>query len=216
MMGWSSWSEIVGVAGDVKEYGLERAVVDEIYGVFRNGFLGRLIVRTAVDPDRMAPVVRAALRDIDPLVAVGNVDTVERAEYNSMASPRLMALLLGIFAGLAVVISCSGIAAVMALAVSQRTREIGIRMALGARGGSVVNMVLGQGLVLALVGTAIGMAGAAALTRLLSTFLYGTSATDLATFAAVSLLFLLVAGVACFIPAHQVTSIDPLVALRQE
>jgi putative ABC transport system permease protein len=213
---WTPWVEIVGVAGDVKEYGLERPVTDEVYGVFRNGFVGRLIARTTLDPDRMAPVMRAAIHDVDPLVAVGDVETVERAEYDSMASPRLMSLLLGIFAGLAVVISCSGIAAVMALAVSQRTHEIGIRMALGAGGGSVVSMVLRQGIVLALAGTALGMAGAAALTRLLATFLYGTSPTDLATFFAVSLLFLLVAAVACFIPAHQVTSIDPLVALRQE
>ena len=127
-----------------------------------------------------------------------------------------MSLLLAIFAGLAVVISCSGIAAVMALAVSQRTREIGIRTALGARGGSVVSMVLRQGLTLALAGTALGMAGAAALTRLLSSFLYGTSPTDLVTFAAVSLLFLIVSAIACFIPARLVTRIDPLVALRQE
>jgi len=213
---WTPWVEIVGVAGDVKEYGLEQPAGDEVYGIFRDGFVNRLVVRTALDPDRMAAVIRAALHEVDPLMAVDSVETVERAEYDSMASPRLMSLLLGIFAGLAVVISCSGIAAVMALAVSQRTREIGIRMALGARGGSVVSMVLRQGLVLALGGTALGMAGAAALTRLLSTFLYGTSPTDLATFAAVSLLFLLVAAVACLIPAHQVTSIDPLVALRQE
>ena len=127
-----------------------------------------------------------------------------------------MAFLLGIFAGLAVVISCSGIAAVMALAVSQRTREIGVRMALGARTASIVGMVLRQGLALALAGTVVGMAGAAALTHLLSAFLYGTSPTDLVTFIAVPLLFLIVSAVACFIPARQVTSIDPLVALRQE
>jgi ABC-type antimicrobial peptide transport system permease subunit len=144
------------------------------------------------------------------------VDTVERAQYDSMASPRLMTLLLGIFAGLAVQISCSGIAAVMALSVSQRTREIGIRMALGARSSSVVNMMLRQGLALVLAGTALGMAGAAVLTRLLSSFLYGTSPTDLVTFAAVSLLFLIVTAIACFIPARLVTRIDPLVALRQE
>jgi ABC-type antimicrobial peptide transport system permease subunit len=104
----------------------------------------------------------------------------------------------------------------MALAVSQRTREIGVRMALGAGRGSIVTMVVRHGLLLALAGTALGMTGAALLTRLLGTLLFGTSPTDMITFAGVSLLFLVVAAVACFIPARQVTSIDPLIALRQE
>jgi len=216
MMSWTPWVEIVGVAGDVKEYGLGQPAGDEIYGIIRNGFVNRLIARTSLDPNSMAAVIRATVHDVDPLVAIDQLDTVERAEYDSMASPRLMTLLLGIFAGLAVVISCSGIAAVMALAVSQRTREIGIRMALGANRSAVVSMVLRQGLALVLAGTALGMAGAAALSRLLSTFLYGTSPTDLLTFAAVSMLFLIVAAIACFIPARLVTRIDPLIALRQE
>ena len=216
MMAWTPWVEIVGVAGDVKEHGLGQPVGDEIYGVFREGFANHLIARTALDPKGMAAAIRAAVHDVDPLVAIDQVDTVERAQYDSMASPRLMTLLLGIFAGLAVVISCSGIAAVMALTVSQRTREIGIRMALGAKSTSVVSMVLRQGLALVFAGTALGMAGAAALTRLLSSFLYGTSPTDLVTFAAVSVLFLIVTAIACFIPARLVTRIDPLIALRQE
>ena len=215
-MSWSPWTEIVGVAGDVKEYGLEQPVVDEVYGAFRGGFVNRLIVRTALDPARVTQAVRAALHEVDPLVAVDRVETVERAQYDSMASPRVMTFLLALFAGLAVVISCSGIAAVMALAVRQRTRELGVRMALGARTGSIVMMVLRQGFTLALAGTVLGTIGAAALTRLLSTFLYGTSPTDLVTFIAVPLLFLVVSVVACFIPARLVTSIDPLVALRQE
>ncbi len=210
------WAEIVGVAGDVREYGLDHPVADAIYGALQTGFVNRLVVRTTADPKAVAPLVRAAIHDLDPLVAIDQIDTVERAEYDSMASPRVMTFLLGIFACLAVVISASGLAAVMALAVSQRTREIGIRMALGARRGSIVSMVVGQGLTLAVAGAALGMAGAAVLTSLLSGLLYGTSPTDLPTFAAVSLLFLIVAAVACFIPARQVTAIDPLIALRQE
>jgi putative ABC transport system permease protein len=127
-----------------------------------------------------------------------------------------MTILLGLFAGLAVFISATGIAAVMALAVRQRTNELGIRMALGAQRSRIVTMVVKQGLGLALAGTAFGIAGAIALTRLLKTLLYDTSPTDLVTFCAVSLLFLTVAAVACFIPARQVTAIDPLLALRQE
>ena len=212
--GRKRWIEIVGIAGDVPEFGLDRPPADKLY--VSGGFDDKLIVRTAMDADAAAPLVRAAMHEVDPLVAIDRVQTVERAEYDSMASPRVMTFLLGIFAGLAVVISASGIAAVMALAVSQRTREIGVRMALGARRASVVGMVVRQGLLLAAAGTALGIAGAMWLTRLLAAFLYGTSPTDPPTFLAVSLLFLMVAAAACFIPARQVTAIDPLLALRQE
>jgi putative ABC transport system permease protein len=214
--GGEHWAEIVGIAGDVKEYGLNQPVLDEIYGALRTGMVNRLVVRTAADPKAVAPMVRAAVHELDPLVAIDQVDTVERAEYESLASPRVMTFLLGIFAGLAVLISASGLAAVMALAVSQRTREIGVRMALGARRGAIVGMVVRQGLTLAIGGAALGLAGAAALTNLLASLLYGTSPTDLPTFAGVLLLFLMVAAVACFIPARQVTAIDPLIALRQD
>ena len=210
------WVQIVGVAGDVKEYGLDQPAMDEIYVIYRGGFAGRLILRTAQDPIRMRDAVRAGLHDVEPLLAVDRIDTVERAEYESLTSPRVMTFLLGIFAGLAVLISCSGIGAVMALAVSQRTREIGVRMALGARAAAIVAMVLRQGLGLALAGTLVGIAGAMALTRLLSGFLYAVSPTDLITFVVVPLVFLLVAGIACFIPARQVVRIDPLEALRVE
>ena len=211
-----SWTEIVGIAGDVKEYGLDHAPGDQIYLAFRNNFVGRLVARTSLDPRNVGPLLRAAIHEIDPFIAVDKIETVERDEYDSMASPRVMTFLLGIFAGLAVLISASGIAAVMALAVSQRTREIGVRMALGAQRGSVVGMVMKHGLVMALGGIAAGIGGAVLLTRLLSTFLYGTSATDVPTFAAVVLLFLAIASLACFVPARQVTAIDPLLALRQE
>ncbi len=214
--GDDQWREIVGVAGDVKEYGLDHPPIDEIYGPVQQNYVGRLVVRTAADPRAVAPMVRAAVHDLDPQLAIDQVDTVERAEYDSMASPRVMTFLLGIFAGLAVLISASGLAAVMALSVSQRTREIGVRMALGAKRGAIVGMVVKQGLTLATVGAVLGLAGAAALSNLLASLLYGTSPTDLATFCGVLLLFLLVAALACFIPARQVTAIDPLEALRQE
>ena len=211
------WLQVVGIVGDVKEYGLDRATADQVYVPLKSsGFAGRLVVRTSLDPTAVAPLLRNAIHDIDPHIAVDQVETMDRLEHDSMASPRVMTILLGIFAGLALLISSSGIAAVMALSVAQRAHELGIRMALGAERSAIVGMVVKQGLALAAVGALIGVAGAALLARTLSSMLYDTKPTDVLTFLAVSLLFLTVAGVACFIPARHVTAIDPLIALRQE
>jgi putative ABC transport system permease protein len=213
----ATWITIAGVVGDVKEYGLGLPMGDEIYlPLAQNGFANNLVVRTSADPMGVPPLLRAALREIDPQLAVDSVSTIERFAQDSVATPRATTMLLGLFAALALVISACGIAAVMALSVSQRTHELGIRMALGAPRDSLLRMVVRQGLALALVGTAAGLIGAMMLTRLLSSLLYATSPTDVITFAAVSLILLAVAALACFIPARQVTAIDPLIALRQE
>jgi putative ABC transport system permease protein len=214
--GGKHWAEIVGIVGDVKEYGLNHPAVGEIYGALNDGFVNRLVVRTGGKPEAEEQAVRGAIHEIDPLVAVDQVETVEHAEYESLEPPRMMTFLMGIFAGLALVISASGIAAVMALSVSQRTREIGVRMALGAPRRSVVGMVVRQGILLTVAGIAAGTLFAALLTKLLASLLYGTSPTDPLTFAAIPVVFLLVAAMACFVPARQATSIDPLTALRQE
>ncbi len=212
-----TWIRIVGIVGDAREYGLERAVGDEVYlPVNQSGFAGSLVVRTTLDPLSMTPLLRKALHDVDPQLAVDQVETIERLQHESLASPRITTILLGLFAGLALLISASGIAGIMALTVSQRTRELGIRMALGQSKTSVVRMVIRQGLALALTGTALGLIGAMALGRLLSSLLYATSPTDISTFAGVSFLFIAVAGLACFLPARRVTLIDPFTALRQE
>jgi putative ABC transport system permease protein len=213
-----TWIQIVGIVEDTKEYGLARAVGDVVYAPNRQlGFFPvNLVVRTSADPTTVASSLRVAIREVDPELAVDRVATIEGLEAESITAPRVTAILLGLFAALALVISASGVAAVMALAVSQRTSELGIRMALGASRESVVFMVLRQGLYLALGGAALGIAGALALTRLVSTLLYDTSPTDLFTFAATSLLFLAVAATACFVPARQITAIDPMLALRQE
>lgn len=212
-----TWVKIVGLVGDVKEYGLVLPTNDEVYLPADQAGLGdKLVMRTTLDPLALAPAVRAALHEVDPEMAVDQVNTVKQLKDESVASERVTATLLSLFAALAVVISASGIAAVMALAVSQRTRELGIRMALGASRHSVLRTVVQQGLGLTMAGIAAGVAGAAALTRLLRSLLYATSPTDVLTFAAVSLLFLAVAAIACGIPARQVTSIDPVVALRQD
>jgi putative ABC transport system permease protein len=211
------WVAIIGIAGDTTEYGLNQAIQDELYvPIDQAGFSGDLIVRTSVDPLNLVPLIRSAVHQLDPMVAFDRANTISAFEYDSVAAPRVTTILLGLFAALAVVISASGIAAVMALAVTQRTHELGIRMALGARRESVLRMIVGQGIALAAAGTAVGIIGALALTRLLSSLLYATSPTDTWTFLAVSGLFLAVAIVACFLPARQVTAIDPVVALRQE
>ena len=215
--GGKNWITIAGMVGDAREYGLERAVGDEVYlPVNQSGFAGSLVARTAVDPTSITPLIRKALHDVDPQLAVDQVATIERLQHESLASPRITAILLGIFAGLALLISASGIAGIMALTVSQRTRELGIRMALGQSKSSVVRMVVRQGLAIALAGTALGLVGAIVLGRLLSSLLYATSPTDISTFAGVSMLFIVVAGLACFLPVRRATRIDPFTALRQE
>jgi putative ABC transport system permease protein len=162
------------------------------------------------------PLIRGAIKQIDPQLAMDRVATIDHYREDSVASPKVTTLLLAIFAALALVVSASGIAAVMALAVSQRRNELGIRMALGAPRMSVLVMIVRQGLSLAAAGTILGMVGALALTRLLASLLYATSPTDAATFAGVSLLFLLVAAISSLLPARRGTAIDPCVALRQE
>jgi len=215
--GNSPWITIVGVVGDVKEYGLDRPAGDEMYFPIRQGNVAnKLVVRTPLAPMSIAPLVRAAIHLVDPYIAVDQVEPVEHFQTESIASPRVTTILLGLFAALAVLVSASGIAAVMALSVSQRRGELGIRMALGAQRGSIVLTVVREGLTLAVAGTFIGILAAIGLTRLLSALLYDTSPTDMPTFAAVALLFLVIAPVACFIPARQVTAIDPVIALRQE
>ena len=213
-----AWITIVGVVSDTREYGLASPAKDEIYlpTAQQGGFSNNLIVRTAFEPKAATPLIRAAIREVDPFIGLDQIGTMEQFEYESMAPPRVTTTLLGVFAGLALIISVGGIAAVMTLSVTQRSRELGIRMALGAERSSIVALVVRQGLGLAVGGVAIGIAGAMALTRLLSTLLYATSPTDAITFLSVSLLFLGVAAAACFVPARQVTSIDPLSALRNE
>jgi putative ABC transport system permease protein len=212
-----TWITIVGVVGDAKEYGLDRPIGDELYiPVKQGGFRGGLVVRTAVDPVGMIGLIRKTLHDLDSQIAVDQVETLEHLRTESMASPRLTTILLSILAALALVISVSGIAGIMALSVSQRTRELGIRMALGQSRESVIYMIVRQGLVIAVAGTVVGLVGAGVFGRLLASLLYATSPTDGFTFLAVSLLFVGAAAASCFMPAHRVTLIDPFVTLRQE
>jgi putative ABC transport system permease protein len=212
-----NWVTIVGVVGDVRQYGLNREPTDELYRPVRQtGGAGNLLVRTTVAPSVMMAQLRQAVYAVDPENAIDQAQTLENVRNESIASPRLTAALLGMFAALALFITAAGIAGVMALTVSQRTHEIGIRMALGASASGVLRLVLRQGLTLVFVGLALGVAGAFALTRMMSTLLFAVEPTDPLTWLAVALALAAVAALACFAPARRATLIDPLTALRSE
>lgn len=212
-----TWVTIIGVVSDVKQYGLDRDPTDEIYiPLAQNGFANNLLVRTAADPISITSLMREAIYAVDPETAIDRVQTLEQVRSDAVASPRLTAMLLGLFAGLALVITAAGIAGVMALSVSQRRRELGVRLALGATPGMVLSMVMRQGMTFVLMGLSIGVAGALLLGRLMSSLLFAVEPTDPITFVAVSVVLMAVAAAACFMPARRVTSIDPMLALRSE
>jgi putative ABC transport system permease protein len=212
-----TWVTIVGVVGNVRQYGLDKEPTDEIYGpVAQLAFASFLVVKTQGDPLAASKSLRDAVHEVDSETAVDQVRTLQQVVDDSVASPRLTAWLLGLFAVVALVITAAGISGVMALAVTQRTREIGIRLALGATRTRIVTMIMRQGMVLVLIGLAIGVAGALALNGLISSLLFSTPGADPLTFAAVSCLLMLVAGTACLIPSLRATAIDPMLTLRRE
>lgn len=172
------------------------------------------LIRSTVDPSIMEREIRTAVHSVDPDQPVDNFRTLSEVRSASLAPRKLTATLLGLFGLLALVITAAGIAGVIACSVNQRTQEFGIRMALGAQRGSVLTMVLGQGLKLVLGGLAIGLAGALVLARVLTTLLFGIEPTDGLTFVAVSMVLVAVAAIACFVPARRAASVDPMLALR--
>ncbi|HLM55515.1 MAG TPA: ABC transporter permease, partial [Pyrinomonadaceae bacterium] len=212
------WVTVVGVVGDVRNFGLESEARPEVYAPHRQSPQGRmrLVLRTGGDPLGLVPAVRSAVRSLDPELPFSQVTTMEELLARSVAQRRLSTLLLGGFAGTALLLAALGIYGVMAYSVTQRAREIGIRMALGARGGDVVRMVLRQGMALALAGVACGMAAGLVAARLMRGLLYGVSAVDPLTFFGMAGVLTCVALLACYVPARRATKIDPLIALRAE
>jgi putative ABC transport system permease protein len=211
--------EIVGVVGDVKHVGLDAETNEEVYAVYSQAPLWTdmtLVVRTSGDPMNVAGAVRNEVRALDKQVPIARVRTMEELVTESVAQTRFRTLLLGLFGIAALLLATVGIYGVMSYAVSQRTHEIGIRMALGAQSRDVRRLVIRNGMTLALIGVAIGLAGAFALTRLMASLLFGVTATDFTTFATVSAGLILVALLACYIPARRATKLNPLVALRYE
>jgi putative ABC transport system permease protein len=212
-----TWVTVVGIVGDVKQYGLDHESVDEIYGpVAQNNFAGYLLVHTFSDPESMTRVIRDAVHQADSQIAIDRIKTLEQVRQDSVASPRLTAILLGLFAVLALLITAAGIAGVMALSVAQRTREIGIRMALGATRRGIMAMVMRQGLGLIMIGLVIGAVGALMLSKVMKSILFSMPAADPIAFVTVTMLLSVVGGAACFIPAMRATSIDPAISLRNE
>ena len=213
-----SWRTVVGVVGDVRQTGLAQEPKDSVYLPFLQfpGFTSSLFVRTVVDPRAVADLVRAEVRALEPEAAVSSVRTLEEIRHEALSSPRLTTVLLGLFAALALAISAAGLSGVLAYSVSQRTREIGIRMALGAAPGRVLGMLLGQGLAAAAIGLGLGLVGAIGLSRLISGLLFGVEPTDPLCFLGSALVLSVVALVACLLPARRATVIDPMLALRTE
>ena len=212
------WTQIVGVTGDVRERTLDQAPKDLIYVPYAQypQMSPSLITRTQGDPMNIARAAVQHLYEVDPNQAAGHIQSLEQVRADSIAAPRLTANLLALFALLALAIAAAGIGGVMALSVSQRIHEIGVRMAMGARPAEIIWMVLKQGMTLALVGVAAGALGAFALTKALKSLLFGVTPTDPATFGMVAAVLAVAAFAACYMPARRAARVDPLQALRAE
>jgi putative ABC transport system permease protein len=212
------WRTIVGVVGDVRQYGLDKKVPRQIYlpqSQYPTAFMS-LVVHTSSDPEALAASVRREVYAIDKEQAVYNVATMKQLMADSISLRRFFMLLLIVFAALALALAAIGIYGVMAYTVTQRTHEIGIRMALGARRGDVLNLVLRQGVLLTIAGVALGLFIAFALTRLIAGLLYEVGAADPSIFAGTAAVLAAIALLACYIPARRATKVDPMIALRHE
>ncbi|MFN8000459.1 MAG: ABC transporter permease [Acidobacteriota bacterium] len=221
------WLTVVGVVQDVKQESWTEAARNEIYLPFQQSdvFYGgsarqftsmTLVLRTNVAPQSLTTAVKDAVQQVDRNVPLASVETMEQVVANTLWQARFNLQLIGLFAGLALLLASVGLYGVMSYSVTQRTHEIGIRMALGAQTGDVLKLTVWQGMRLALIGAGLGIAGAAALSRLLNRLLFGVSATDPVTFLGVALLLVVVALLACYFPARRATKVDPMRALRAE
>ena len=213
-----AWFEIVGIVGDVKHYGLDQTTTLQTYEPSTQQTFAAmtLVVRTAGDPTSLSAAIRNAVLQLDKEQPVSNLKTLNQFVSTSIVQQQFAMLLLGVFAAVALLLAAVGIYGVLSYAVTQRTSEIGIRLALGAQAKDVLRLVLGQGMKLAGLGVALGLLAALALTSLMKTLLFGVSATDPLTFGLIALLLLSVAFVACWIPARRATKVDPMIALRCE
>jgi predicted permease len=214
------WLTVVGIVADVRQVDLVRTPRPAMYvpasqdqGTFPA--LRDFVVRTSGDPAALAPSIRSAVWGVDSTLPVDRVQTMEQAKATVTATEQFNLLLVSVFAGLALLLAASGLYGLTTYSVSQRTRELGIRVALGARGGTLLRLVLAQGVRLTLVGLAVGAVAALTLTRVMEALLFGIGARDPITFAAVSLLLVGVSLVASLVPAYRATRVDPVVALRQ-
>ncbi len=218
----STPNQIVGVVGDEKVNGLAEQTTPVVYYPFLQdtspGLTKNLVVRTEGDPAALVSAIRNECRELEPGLTVAQVMTMEQIIANSPSTfmRRYPALLIGVFAAVALLLAAIGIYGVMSYSVSQRTREIGVRLALGARKLDVLRLVIGRGMLLALAGVGVGIVAAFGLTRLMTGLLFGVEASDPATFGLITLLLVVVALLACYVPARRAAKVDPMVALRCE
>jgi predicted permease len=211
-----TWARVIGIAADVQLFGLDRQAAPQVFVPLTQagGLAGRFLVRTEGDPVAMAQALRTHIHAVDPDMPVKNVATLDELRSQSLATPKLTALLLTVFAGLALVVTIAGISGVIAISVTHRLEEFGVRMALGARRPQILRQVIGQGLRLVGVGLIAGIALSFVATKVLSAYLFATTPTDPLTLAAVCVAFLGAGVVSCLGPAWRATSADPLTALR--
>ncbi len=203
---------------NVRSMGLQEEPTPEVYFSSLQDSFSEMsfVIRTQIEPAGLAATVREAVQDVDPSQPVTSIRTMDNIVSESVTQPRFNLTLLGVFGGIALILSAAGIYGVTSYTVTQRTHEIGIRMAVGAKEHDVLRLMMRQGIKPAVAGLAIGLVAAIGLTRLMKTLLFGVSATDPLTFAALALLLLTVALLACYFPARRATKVDPMIALRHE
>jgi putative ABC transport system permease protein len=214
-----SWYTVVGIVSSTKGFGVDGDPMPNVY--FSRPQAGRgnpvyVLVRTAVPPSRLARAVRNEIRSWNKNIVIGKLAPVEDLLAESVTVPRFYMLLVLAFAALAVTLAAVGVYGLLNFSVAHRTHEIGVRMALGAERGDVLEMVLAQGLALILIGIGLGLAGAWASTRALETMLFQVHARDAATFVGACFVLVVVGLIACYLPARRATKVDPMVALRYE
>jgi putative ABC transport system permease protein len=217
----NAWAIVVGVVGNVRQAGLYGELLPEFYTPYmqeRRPFVAPrdLVVRVNGDSAALVGAVREAVWAVDKDQPISNVRTMDQVFAAAVSRERFQMLLLALFAALALVLACVGLYGVISYAVAQRTHEIGVRMALGAQSRDVLSLVIRQGMVLTIAGLLVGIAVGLAATRVMSDMLFGVTATDAVTFVSAGVLLVIVAFLACYVPARRATKVDPLVALRYE
>jgi putative ABC transport system permease protein len=216
--GGGKWSTVIGVERDVNHFGARAPAQPFMYYPLYQSYDAQitLVARTVGDPWQALPVVRGVVRELDPTLSVFDENTLATHSGVPLFLDRIAVTFLSAFGLLALALAAIGLYGVMSHSVTARTHEIGVRMALGARGLDVLKQMLKEGMVLALIGMAIGLVASFALTRSIESLLFGVSATDAVTFVLVSLMLAAIAALACYLPARRAMKVDPMVALRRD